>query len=75
MRVDHRSLNVFVTQQFLDGAYVVTVLEKMGCKAVTKCVATFILVNSCEIDGILHCSLQVFRSNMMPPLNSGPRIS
>jgi hypothetical protein len=43
MRVDHRRGDVAVTEQFLDGANVVAVFEKMRRERVTKGVAARVL--------------------------------
>jgi hypothetical protein len=38
--IDHGGFDIFVTEEFLDGADVVAVLEEVGCKAVAEGVAT-----------------------------------
>ena len=36
MRVDHRCLDILVTQQFLNGSDVITTLQKVSCEAVSE---------------------------------------
>ena len=43
MCVDHRGIEVGVTEQFLNGADILAVLEEMSCKTMSKRVATYFL--------------------------------
>ncbi len=58
MRVDHRSFDILVPQQILNGADVLAVLEKVGCEGVRECVAGDALFDTsefgCTVDGFLQ---------------------
>lgn len=58
MCIDHCCPHVLVTEEFLNSSNVVTVLEQMGGKAMTKGVATAMLGNVCELDCLFDASLQ-----------------
>jgi hypothetical protein len=49
--VDGGGADIFVAQQFLDGANVVATFEQVGGEAVTKGVATGVFVNARFFDG------------------------
>jgi hypothetical protein len=51
MRVDHRRAHVAVSEQLLDGANIITVLEQVCGEAVAEGVATGWLCNPCPSDG------------------------
>jgi hypothetical protein len=46
MGVNHRRLNVFMPQQFLDSPNIIMILQEMGSKAVTEGMATDPFINS-----------------------------
>ena len=58
MRVDHRGLDVLVTQQILNGSDILTVLEQVGGEGVAECVAGDALLDTsefgCAVDGFLQ---------------------
>ena len=57
-----------MTQQLLDGANVVTILEQMCGKAVAKSVAAAILMNFGQVDGPFHGALDMVGLHVMPTL-------
>ncbi len=52
MGVNHGGFDIFVAQQFLDGADVVAILQEVGGEAVTKGVATDPLRDPGFLDGL-----------------------
>jgi hypothetical protein len=50
--VDHGGFDVFVSEQFLDGADVITVLEEVGSEGVAEGVATDALFDFGKMDGL-----------------------
>ena len=59
MGVDHRSLDVFVTEEFLHGADIVTRFEQVGGKGVPEGMAAGWLIETSQLNGLLHRSLQI----------------
>ena len=55
--VDHGGFYIFVTEQFLDGANVVSALEKMGGKRMTQGMRGDVLVDLCLAGGFTNGSL------------------
>src|SRR5437667_458151 len=69
MRVDHRGTDVAVTEELLDDADVVVVLEQVGREGVSEGVARGELGNARGTDGVLHRALEDgFVEMMAPPL-------
>lgn len=64
--VDHRGPDIFVTQQLLDGTNVISVFQKVSCKAVPKRVTASILFHAGRAQACLHGALYVLLSDMMP---------
>jgi hypothetical protein len=56
MGVNHSRSYILMTQQFLHGANVVAILQKMGSKAMAEGMATDSFGNL----GLVHCSLESF---------------
>ena len=56
--VDHGGFYVFVSEEFLNGADVVVVLQEVGCEGMTKGVRGDVFVNFCKprslFDGFLY---------------------
>ena len=67
MRVDLRCADVFVTQQFLHGANIIPVLQKMRGEGVTKGVRTDRLANLRKLFCRFDCPLHVGFVQMMAP--------
>jgi len=59
MGVDHSGLNVSVTEQFLHGADIVTRFEQVGGKGVPEGMAAGWLIETSQLNGLLHSSLQI----------------
>jgi len=57
MGVDHGGFDVFVAEEFLDGADVVIVLQEMGGEGVTEGVGGNALLQFCGTGGISDGSL------------------
>jgi hypothetical protein len=55
--VDHRRLDVFVSEEFLDGSDVVPGHQEMGREGVAECVAADSLGDSCIADGLFDRSV------------------
>ena len=58
MCINHRGFDIFVTEEFLDGADVVTVLEKVGGEGMAKGVATDALGDVGLADSLLEGFLE-----------------
>jgi hypothetical protein len=56
MGVNHGGFDIFMTEQFLDGADVVAVLEQVGGKTMAESVTTHGFVNFGAADGLLERS-------------------
>lgn len=60
MGVNHRGFNILVTQQILNGADVLAVLDQVGGEGVAECVAGDALFDTsehgCTVDGFLQCA-------------------
>jgi hypothetical protein len=56
--VDHGGFDIFVAEEFLDGADVVAVLEQVGGKGVAESVATDALLDTCGTDSLFESFLQ-----------------
>jgi len=65
MRVDHCGLNIGVAEQFLDGSDIISVFQKMGCKAVPKSVNRDRLWNIGFLCGRFDLFLKGAGMNMM----------
>lgn len=57
MGVDHGRAYVLVAQQFLNSTNVISVLQKMRCEGMSKCVASRWFVYSRFPDRLLHHAL------------------
>ena len=58
MGVDHGSFDVFVTEEFLDGADIVAALEVVGSEGVAEGMATDAFGNGCRSHGLFECFLE-----------------
>ena len=58
MGVDHGGADVFVSEQFLNGANVIAILEKMGGKGMAKGMATDALLDARFLGGFFDGALQ-----------------
>ena len=58
MGVDHGGFDVFVTEEFLDGADVVAVLEKVGCEGMAEGVAADAFGEVGGSYGLFKCFLE-----------------
>jgi len=56
--VDHGGFDVFVAEQFLDGADVAAALQEVGGEGMTESVRGDGFVNFCELGGAANCFLQ-----------------
>ena len=74
MGVNHRRGDVFVSEQFLHRADVVSALQQMGGKTVPEGVAAGGLGDAGVADGVFHGVLQVFFRYMVPALFAATRI-
>ena len=70
MGVDHGGFNILMTEQFLDSADIVAVLEQMGSEGVAKGVRGDGFVNFYELSGLANCLLQNCLIQMMTANNS-----
>ena len=66
--VDHGGADVAVAQEFLYGADVVSVFQKMSGKGVSEGVTAGVFYNACFPDCIFYGFLQNAFVNVMPPL-------
>jgi len=69
--IDHRRAHILVTQQFLNGADVVTVFEQVGCKRVPECVRCCRLDDTRLADRLFDSSLDHRFVEMVPPSLAG----
>ena len=74
VRVDHCGRHIFVTEQFLHSADIISVFQQMSSKTVAQRVATCSLTDSRPFDGSFDCFLQIFLRNMMAPSFARARI-
>lgn len=58
MGVDHGGFDVFVTEEFLDGSYVVIVLQEMGGEGVAEGVGCDAFVDSSDLLGFAYGALE-----------------
>ena len=58
MGVDHGGFDVFVTEEFLDGADIVAALEEVGCEGMAEGVAADAFGNGCRSYGLFKCFLE-----------------
>jgi len=65
--VDHGGPNVFVTEKFLYGAYIVTIVEKMGGERMTQGMAAAVLVDAGGGYGLLYSALDGRLADVMTP--------
>ena len=56
--IDHGGADIFVAEEFLDGANVVAVFEEMGGERVAEGVATGLFINTGQLDGLFDGTLQ-----------------
>jgi hypothetical protein len=66
MRVNHRRLHIFVTQQFLHSPDIVALLEQMRRKTVAKGMTTAAFDDLCRTTGLAHGPLQTTLTGVMP---------
>jgi hypothetical protein len=62
---DHRGADTFVAEEFLDGASVVSILEKVGGKAVAERMATGRLLKASLVNRLLGRTLDCRRMKMV----------
>lgn len=72
--VDHGGFDVFVSEEFLNGADVVSVLEKVCGEGVAEGVRGDAFVYFGGFDGVSNCTLEGGLVNMMAARNAGLRI-
>ena len=72
--VDHGRLDILVPEQFLDGANVVSTLQEMGRKGVTKRMRSYVLVDLCTTGGFTDGFLDDRFVNVMPAMNPGASV-
>ena len=65
MRVDHRGFDILVTQQILNGADILAVLEQVGGEGVAECVAGDALLDTSEFGCTVNGFLQGAGADMM----------
>jgi hypothetical protein len=70
MSVDRSGLHVFVSEQFLDSADIVSILEKMGCKGVTERMRGNGLIYFREFSGLFDRFLETRFVDVVAPLNT-----
>jgi hypothetical protein len=75
MRVNHRCLHIFVTQQFLHGPDIVPLREQMRRKAVPKGMTTDVFGSLCRTTDLAHGPLQTTLTDVMPADGGGARVS
>jgi hypothetical protein len=68
--IDHRCFDILVPQQFLYRADVVAIFQSMGCKAVTKGVASDSFLNPSLLNSLFNYSLQTGFMQMMTTNNA-----
>lgn len=69
MGIDHGGFDILVTQQFLDGANVVSTLQQVCRKRVTECMRGHMFVNLCMMCGGADGFLDDSFVNVMPAVN------
>jgi hypothetical protein len=57
MGVDHGCFDILVSQQFLHGANIIAILQKMRGETVAKSVASHSFLNPCQLHRIPDCPL------------------
>ena len=56
MSIDHGSLHIFMSEEFLNSSDIVATLQQVGGKAVAERVTANRLVHACATSGFFHCS-------------------
>ena len=74
MGINHGGFDVFMSEQFLDGADVISVLKQMSGKGVSEGVGSDTFVYSGNARGYSDCLLQGCLMDMMPSRDPGLRI-
>jgi hypothetical protein len=74
MRIDHGCRNAFATQELLNSANIVSILQKICSEGVSKCVARHALCHSSGDDNFFHSFLDQRLIHVMSPLLSGFRV-
>ena len=67
--VDHGGFDILMSEQFLDGANVVSTLQEVRSKRVTECMRGHMLVNLCMMSGFADSFLDDSFMNVMPAAN------
>jgi hypothetical protein len=65
--INHCRGDVFVAEQFLHSANIVTVPQQMRSKTVSKSMAACGFWDAGDANGLLHCVMQVARSSLRFP--------
>ena len=74
MSVNHCRFDIFVTEEFLNGADIITALEEVGGKAMTESMGCNTFVYPGKAGGHPDRFLQGSFVDVMPASNSGPGI-
>ena len=74
MGIDHGCADIFVAQQFLDCADIITVLQKVGRKTVAQGMAADVFLYACQFDGFFDSPLKAAGMDVMAAGNVAARI-
>jgi hypothetical protein len=72
--VNHRGFYIFVTEEFLNGADIVSILQQMGGEGVTECMWGHMLIDLCTAGGFTDGFLHYRFMNMMAACNASALI-
>ena len=72
MRVNHRSLDVLVPEQFLDSSDIVAGFQQVGGEAVAEGMAGNALLETCELRGAADMLLEAAGAHVMTAHDAGP---
>ena len=70
MGINHSGFNVFVFEQFLDGADIIAVFKEVCGEAVAKNVGGNVFVNSCQFIGSTNRFLDTAITDVLSPFNA-----
>ena len=68
--VDHGGFDVFMPEEFLNGSYIVSALEEVGCEGVAESVGCDAFLDICKGRGLFDGSLQCGFVNVMTAQNA-----